>query len=454
MPRQQHLLTDAAMREFIIRGYVTVKTDFPADFHATIRRCMEDVIEHEGNPGNNILPRIPEIKEVFDHPAVHGALTSILGPNYYMHPHRYCHINTPGSQGQRQHIDSWSKRHHRTRWAMAFYYPQDTTADMGPTGVNPGSQYYNNGPGTTDEIPLTGDAGTVTVVHYDLWHRATPNQSDKKRFMAKFLFTRLEEPDTPTWDATEPAWPACDAPEQGIWHSVWNWHTGQPYTSYCTPYDDDVSRLIRALRGPMESESLRAAYALGATGDRALSPLIETLKDEDGAVRRNAGYALTAMGIPAVGALTDLARDTSMPDYTRETALDTLGDIGKPAGGCVPTLIDVLSDDSILVRRAAADALGTMDGAAKSAIPAMINSMSDEDEWVRRNTVLSCLRMGRDAEEAAPSLISALRDENRYIRAKAAKALERIGTPDALKALLQFYESARWCPISTREQPY
>ena len=113
-----------------------------------------------------------------------------------------------------------------------------------------------------------------------------------------------------------------------------------------------------------------------------------------------------------------------------------------------------MSDDSILVRRAAADALGTMDGAAKSAIPAMINSMSDEDEWVRRNTVLSCLRMGRDAEEAAPSLISALRDENRYIRAKAAKALERIGTPDALKALLQFYESARWCPISTREQPY
>ena len=47
----------------------------------------------EGNPGNNLLPRIRELRKVFDHPVVTGALTSVLGPNYMMHAHRHGHFN-------------------------------------------------------------------------------------------------------------------------------------------------------------------------------------------------------------------------------------------------------------------------------------------------------------------------------------------------------------------------
>ena len=47
------------------------------------------------NPLNNILPMVPELYEVLFAPQVRGALTSILGNDYVLHTHRYCHTNFP-----------------------------------------------------------------------------------------------------------------------------------------------------------------------------------------------------------------------------------------------------------------------------------------------------------------------------------------------------------------------
>jgi len=92
VPDPLPLIDDAALRRFLTQGYVTVRADFPGDVHGEIHRKFDAVVEEEGNPGNNLLPRVPEIGDVFEHPAVRGALTSILGPDYVMHPHR---IGTP-----------------------------------------------------------------------------------------------------------------------------------------------------------------------------------------------------------------------------------------------------------------------------------------------------------------------------------------------------------------------
>jgi len=72
---QKYLLTDDQMRRFISHGYVELKTDFPAEFHATLSDKIEAVMEKEGNPGNNILPRITETRAVFENPVIRGALT-------------------------------------------------------------------------------------------------------------------------------------------------------------------------------------------------------------------------------------------------------------------------------------------------------------------------------------------------------------------------------------------
>src|SRR5207247_5071918 len=168
------LLDDAAMRRFIIEGYLVLKPDLPVDFHGRIYHRLEEVLAG-GNPGNNLLPRVPELQHVLDHPAVHGALTSLLGSDYYLHLHRHVHANPPGSKGQNLHKDSLynsrfavdeKRRHHRTRWLMIFYYPQDTPLELDPSAIIPRSHYLiTDPPQAVDEVCLVRLAGTTTIVY-------------------------------------------------------------------------------------------------------------------------------------------------------------------------------------------------------------------------------------------------------------------------------------------------
>ena len=80
--------------------------------------------------------------------------------------------------------------------------------------------------------------------------------------------------------------------------------------------------------------------------------------------------------------------------------------------------------------------------------------LGDDDEWVRRNAALGLARLGPAAEAVQPAVVSALDDPNRYVSAKAAKTLERIGTPEATEILFDYLFSARWCPITTKDTPY
>ena len=93
---------DAALvAQFLRDGFVTVQTALPDTFHAELRQHADSILDREGNWGNNILPRLPELQHVLEDPAVHSAVCSLLGPGYALHPHRYCHRNEPGSAGQR-----------------------------------------------------------------------------------------------------------------------------------------------------------------------------------------------------------------------------------------------------------------------------------------------------------------------------------------------------------------
>jgi hypothetical protein len=204
----KYLLDDAAMKQFIVQGYVLVETDFSAEFHEGIYDTIERVRTTEGNVGNQILERVPALLEVYDHPAVRGALTSVLGADYVMHRHRHCHTNPPGSTGGKWHQDDVNMRHHQIWRVLGMYYPQDVTEEMGPTVILPGTQ-YRNAPTSRmasyvnfkSQLPLAVKAGTVAITHYDIWHAFMPNRSQKTRHMLKFLFDRTREPDAPSWRA-------------------------------------------------------------------------------------------------------------------------------------------------------------------------------------------------------------------------------------------------------------
>jgi hypothetical protein len=169
------------------------------------------------NPGNNILPLIPALKHVVKHEKVDALITRLLGPGYMLHPHRHCHPSSPGRAAQTWHRDSYFgfnhlRRYHEPFWVMLMYYPQNTTLDIGPTGIIPKSQYLTKAKGDKErhfkDIPphwaLDGlnfecPAGSCVIIHYDLWHRGTANVSNKSgdaslRYMFKFQYVRVALP--------------------------------------------------------------------------------------------------------------------------------------------------------------------------------------------------------------------------------------------------------------------
>ena len=455
----RHLLTDAQMRHFVVNGYVTVTTALPAQFHEAIYQETMTVFDKEGNPGNNLVPRIPEIQKVLDDPNVKGALTSLLGTDYYMQPHRHPHYNPPGSQGQNMHQDGGKRWSHHTRRLLVFYYPQDTPIELGPTGVVPMSHYYSTreGSGVAPEQPIVGKAGTVAFANYDLWHRAMPNRSEKRRYMMKFLYTRMSEPQEPTWANKETDWAngtsARPAEHQEMFRHLWNWHRGVEDNEVGgTSNGESLSGLISALNSTSESTGLQAAYELPRFGDSAVPALVQCLQDESEMTRRNACYALNAVGSAAVEPLRDTLKDAR--EYVRDNAVEALGDLGTKAEPAVPELVETLGDPSGSVRSHTIEALGTTSQSSAIAVPGIVKALEDENDGVRRNAVFALARIGKDAPGAVEGLQSVLFDANRYVRGDAVHALYRIGTPAAKSALLRYLETTRWCPVTSKESTF
>ena len=454
-----NLLNDAQMRHFIVNGYVTVTTELPAQFHDAIYEKTVTVFDKEGNPGNNLVPRIPEIQQVLDDPNVSGALTSLLGADYYMQPHRHPHYNPPGSSGQGMHQDGGKRWSHHTRRLLVFYYPQDTPIELGPTGVVPMSHYFSTREGAevSPEQPVVGKAGMVAFANYDLWHRAMPNSSEKKRYMMKFLYARMSEPQEPTWANQETEWangtPVGPPEYQEMFRHLWNWHravedNGMPGTSN----GESLSGLISSLNSTTESIGLRAAYEMPRFGEKAVPALVRCLQDESEMTRRHACYALNAVGTPAVAALRDALK--APHEYTRDNAAEALGDLGNKAEPVVPALVETLADASGSVRSHTIEALGTTSQSSSIAVPGLVKALEDPHDGARRNAVFALARIGQNATEAVEGLQNMLFDDNRYVRGDAVYALYRIGTPEAKSILLRHLQTTRWCPITSKESTF
>ena len=437
------LLTDTQIQDYLTHGYLVLRTGHPAAFHRRILRQIETLYATAGNPGNDILPRVPDLYEILHDPAFDGALQSLLGAGYLVHPHRHCHENPSGSSGQEMHQDSYENdqnvRHHRTRWAMAFYYPQDVPLEMGPTAILPASQYYESGAQAQqrEELALCGAAGTVTIVHYDLWHRAMANTSDRHRYMAKFLFTRMSEPRAATWDHRAAAFDlAGDDPPASLRRRMWDWMRAAEWSP--APAEGALDQWGQSLEKGTEAERLRAAYALASRGAEAVPCLVTALRRQAAALRQrnleaehtnpsqlDAVFGLSAVGAPAVPALKALLDDEAW--WVRAAAADVLGDMGETARATVPQLTRALNDESVWVRRNAIEALGYLGPSAAAAVPALSRCLADTDSRVRHNAALTLARLGPAAAAAIPALRRTTADAEPYTRANAAVALDRIG---------------------------
>ena len=463
-------LNDAQMGQYLRDGYVTVQTGLPAEFHSDLFQKTAEVFEKEGNPGNNILPRLPEVGRVLTDPAVAGVFAGILGDDYYLQPHRHCHYRPPGGEDQVLHMDSFRRQRHRTRYALAFYYPQDTTLNMGPTAVVPGSHYYNTLRAALEgsgEVMVTVKAGSVVIANYDVWHRGTGNRSDKHRYMMKFLLARMSEPDA----ASQNGGGIEDVGRQSpaLMRSMWNWHTGEANGSSPSANGDSVDSLVDLVANGAERDAMDAAYRLGAMGERSVSALMDLLEHDSGqewwelkqehvvpegmhSPCMNASYGLCAAGRAAVPALIERAGDSRW--WQRAFVAETLGDIGPAASDAVPALAQLASDENTIVRAEAVNALGIAGQRGTDAVSALAHALTDEETIVRNEASLALARTGARAEGATQALIASLEDDDRYVRGNSVHALYRIDTADSRDALLRHLMEARWCHSTTEDSLY
>ena len=448
---RDQLLSDDQVKSFIVRGFHLVRLD-PADpVHA--HACRElAAAAADGEPADDLYYDCPALQSIVQRPQLRGALTSLLGTGYRLFTHRHGHVTPPTAEGavgsQSPHQDGsfrrfvgWNRpwrRHHRPRVLLAFYYPHDVTAELGPTGIAPGSHYYRHLHDRYDrhEMHLVLPAGTVALCHFNLWHRATANRGARPRFMVKLLFRRHGDPAAPSWgtdagSGADAGTFACgiQAGDPGralyrhplIWQTLWSWLRGEDARSVTVT--EPRHGLPAELEAASEAAGLDAAYRLGLGDDETgVAALAEALA-ATGERRELAPFGLSVGGSRSVEVLRRALRHAD--PWVRATAADTLGDMGPSALAALPDLRASLVDGDPWVRHNALEAFTVWGEAAEDARAAVTAALQDEEPFVRFNAVSALAHLSPTPTTTA-AIEGRLVDEHERVRYHAGETLRRM----------------------------
>lgn len=162
---------------------------------------------------------------------------------------------------------------------------------------------------------------------------------------------------------------------------------------------DPVAVYIAALSGSHWKTRWQAAQALGELDDsRAIQPLIKALEDSN--------------------------------QWVRIVAAEALGQIGSEDG--TDALLDALNDENIWLRRASIVALGQI-GDSRAIQPLLRRILDPPDnEWPEELRDAIAKALGNIGGLATKALIDALENPDAWVSSSAARALGRIGDPEAI----------------------
>lgn len=483
-------LTDAEVREFCARGFIVVKPSKSAEFH---RANLEEFDLRHGPGGKGYGGNRGEfgivmdgLLAVYEDPVVAAALRSLLGPGYVMHQHNATHLNQPGATNQSWHKDPYgpeagTRHKHAFRICMALYYPQQTTLDIGPTGIIP-SRYSHTVISSTDcfqatevDQPLTVEAGSVVLIHGDQWHRAMRNYSNelgegKKRYMLKFYFVRTEEPymsGTPSWDHRgDTTWRPVDGDQDDdAAEATWRWLLGKEAVTTCqaTAAVPSTATLAEDNNSSTEKERVRAIFqcAAHAAVDSAIAEELMAMLGSPATAATVNGILLEAWN-HSTNEFRGPRRQSKAcnPSGTNPSDLDAMHCLAAAGSSVLPVLVRALQSKTSpwFQRAAAAAAIGSIGPGAMEAASALTAAvLEDEDVWVRRN---ACESLGyavgarapaHVAEAAAHALVQAIEDIDsaesfeyersgsykETVRQAAASAMMRLATHPSVPAIVE-----------------
>jgi HEAT repeat protein len=183
-------------------------------------------------------------------------------------------------------------------------------------------------------------------------------------------------------------------------------------------------------------------YLMARFGVKAIPYLAEKLKDDDSWVQEAAAQMLGAIGdTSAVPALISAIEDPqNVSTSVREYSVRAIYEF--PDERAIQALIGALTDPNWETAYYAASTLGKIQ--KHSAVTALAQALNDERDVVRAGAATALGELG--AVDALPQLLPLLNDNEKTIRIIqpvciwAAKALENIGTPEALEAVNKWRE--------------
>ena len=403
------LLNDDQVQSFINSGFIEILLPELDSVHSEVNSRLREVCATESHHGNNILPRIPILQQVLRHEKIHGALVSLLGSDYLVHPHRAIHRSTPitdsldgfslssdrhlmgaGSTATSMwHQDAQSPlaraRHHFPKFLIGFYFPHEVIAEMGPTRFLRAS-HFDNGPDLSRSIyqPEHVRAGTFFIAHFDIAHAGFPNVSNNDRFMLKFVFARTSQPMKPTWSNERERWSVSgeDLVDDGLYEPaasfIWNRMRGQTNNERGT--EISKSRLsnkevpqeqrLRLIYSEVEGLSVQECVAVfdSVRGEKKHERLQKNLRDstrghpirwnERAVVMETAAYRLAFLGQESADTICSLIK--SNDPWLQVNAAFAAGEIGVSDDELASYLFDLLQSPYHQVVRQAIDAITFM----------------------------------------------------------------------------------------------
>lgn len=189
-----------------------------------------------------------------------------------------------------------------------------------------------------------------------------------------------------------------------------------------------VEPLIRTLKVGDMHIRWEAAEALGNIGDeRAIEPLIESLKDEYEVNRHFAANALDKIGWKP---------GDDIEEIYYLAAKSKWNDLLNLRESSVDLFIKALKDKNMGLRSTAVSSLGYIKDA--KAVSPLIEALKDESKYVRENAARALGDIGD--KRAVEPLIDALKDECSFVQTLAARALGEIGDKRAVESLIQIVE--------------
>ena len=166
---------------------------------------------------------------------------------------------------------------------------------------------------------------------------------------------------------------------------------------------------------PVTDVGLSAAIALGAMGEDAVIPLVDSLRDRRPRVRELAIFALGEVGPSAVQAVAPLVERLADRDKSvRRQVAWALGQIGSDASASIPELVRTLSDDDEHVRATAAEALGLIRPTSFVAVEGLIGALQDEEGDVQHEAAKALGEIGEQSVPATAALAEMLNSRGAY----------------------------------------